>query len=121
MISLGFCNSITEKIIKYNVDRLIDVYCAKYSDRKIKIEKALVKAIIQQESRHKPYCVRFEPGLYASAHWRSKVPAKYRDLKRAYSSAGLMQVLYTTARQMGFRGHPDDLLVESNSIEYGVK
>lgn len=121
MISIGFCNSVTNDVIKDDIERYIQMYCILYSDSKIKIEPALIKAIIQQESRFKPYCVRFEPALFASKKWRLRLPVEYRDNKRAYCSAGLMQILFHTARNEGYTGTPDELITIENSLEFGIK
>jgi hypothetical protein len=61
----------------------------------------LVKAIICQESAWDPNAVRQEPRL-------------------ADASRGLMQILYGTARWMGYPGEPDGLFDPRANIIYGV-
>jgi soluble lytic murein transglycosylase-like protein len=120
MVTLGFCNNITNRIIKTMIDSYIQIYCAKYSTQKIKIEPALVKAIIKQESRFIPYCVRYEKHLKTNEKYLDHIPKKHRTNKLAYSSLGIMQVLYGTARWMKFKGEPEDLLLLKNSLKYGI-
>lgn len=62
----------------------------------------LVKAIIGVESAFRPKAFRNEP--------------KVNDASR-----GLMQILYKTAKSVGFTGEPGDLLTPSINIDYGVK
>lgn len=61
----------------------------------------LVKAIICQESAWNPDAVRYEPRL-------------------ADASRGLMQILFGTARWMGYPGEPDGLYDPRANITYGV-
>ena len=63
---------------------------------------AIVKAIIAAESGFDPQAIRPEPSL--------------RDASR-----GLMQVLYGTARRLGYRGPPEGLFEPAVNILYGVK
>jgi hypothetical protein len=121
MISLGFCNSITNNVVKEKIDYYIDFFIAKHSTSNVIIEKVLVLAIFQQESQMKPYCRRFELDKWNNKEYRSKVPRKYRDDTYAYTSMGIGQIMFMTARDRGYRRCPDDLLIEKYSIEYSIK
>lgn len=63
---------------------------------------ALVMAVISQESAFNPLAKRYE--------------AKYDCY-----SYGLMQILYVTAKDLGYKGQPDELLDINNNLNYGCK
>jgi len=65
------------------------------------LDPLLVKAIVAQESGFQPNAFRAEPRI-------------------GDASRGLMQVLYGTARDMGYRGSADGLFDPATSIEYGT-
>ncbi len=120
MLTLGICNSVTNNIIQANIKSYIFKYCTKYSKSNLTIEPALVKAIIKQECNFKPYSIRFEKHLQTNKKYLKHVPKKYRKDKLAFSSLGCGQVLYATARWLGFRKEPCDLLLMKHSIKYCV-
>lgn len=66
------------------------------------VDPALIKAIIDKESRFNPLALRNEPAI--------------QDASR-----GLMQILLRTARGEGFTGSPADLLNPEINIEYGTR
>ena len=67
-----------------------------YWSRQYEVPSAMVQRIILRESRHRPDA---RNGPYY----------------------GLMQILPATARGMGFRGAPSDLLDAETNLKYGVK
>ena len=73
------------------VNRLIAIYADRYG-----VPEALVHRVVRRESGYNP-------------------------LARNGSYYGLMQILPDTARTMGFRGEPRDLLDASTNLRYGVK
>lgn len=91
--------------------------------RKRKLDADLVMAIIEQESGGaKPtqeLAFRHEPGF-----WRRYLRANplYRDADplRVSSSYGLMQIMYTTAVEMGFTGEPEELVSPRVNIDWGT-
>lgn len=63
---------------------------------------ALVMAVISQESAFNPFAKRYE--------------SKYDCY-----SYGLMQILYVTAKDLGYKGQPEELLDINNNLNYGCK
>ena len=63
---------------------------------------ALVMAVISQESAFNPYAKRYE--------------SKYDCY-----SYGLMQILYVTAKDLGYKGEPEELLNVDVNLDYGCK
>lgn len=62
----------------------------------------LVFGLIEQESDWKPDAYRYEAGINDASY-------------------GLMQILLKTAREMGFRGIPNDLFNPKINVEFGLK
>lgn len=71
------------------------------------VDPALIKAVIKAESNFNPRAFRHEPF----------VP----HLGGPDASYGLMQTLYTTARELGYSGAPEGLFNPETSIEYGTR
>lgn len=70
--------------------------------RKYRVSRALIKAIILAESGFRPDAHRDEPAL-------------------GDASRGLMQMLLSTARALGFNGPPEELYRPDVAIEYGTR
>jgi len=70
--------------------------------RRYNIDPALILAIIHTESNGNPKAYRYE-----------------RHIEDA--SRGLMQILYRTAREMGYYGKPQGLYDPETNINYGTK
>jgi len=70
--------------------------------KKYGVEPALIKAIITIESSFDEKSYRYEP-------------------HRNDASYGLIQILYATAKNLGFKGKPTDLYNPQVNIEYGTK
>lgn len=82
------------------------------------LDPDLIEAVVRTESSGRAAAYRFEPG-----YWRRYLAknATYNTMepRRAAASYGLMQVMYPTARAMGFRGDPEELFVPRTSLHYG--
>lgn len=78
-----------------------DPFILRASDRYV-VDPALIKAVITKESSWSPRAFRAEPQI-------------------GDASRGLMQILYGTARGIGFTGTAEDLFDPSVNIEYGTK
>lgn len=115
MLCLGYANINTNKIIQNRIEYYINKYSKEY-----KIEKALIKAIIKQESNFKPFSIRYEPKLKKAEWYNSKLTETEKNNKLCYCSVGLMQILYLTAKTQNFKGDPEDLLKIEN-MEYSIK
>jgi len=93
------------------------------------IDEKLIKAIIKTESSWNPWAIRVERGFWSRylAGIKSmffKTPEKderwliYPDFVSA--SYGLMQIMLTTAMELGFRfDYPTELLEPNLNIKYG--
>ena len=93
------------------------------------IDERLIRAIIQTESSFNPWAIRVERGFWTRylggiKATFFKTPEKdekwltYPDLVSA--SYGLMQIMLTTAMEMGFRfKYPTELLEPETNIKYG--
>ena len=84
------------------------------------LDPALVKAVVIQESAGKFYAYRYEPDFWTrylqyNAAWMARTPAEVS------ASYGLMQMLYVTAVEEGFRGQPWDLFSPTMALECGCK
>ena len=82
------------------------------------LDPALVKAVVLVESAGKTHAYRFEPGFWlrymaSDPQWDGANP------ERVSASYGLMQVMYSTARQHGFQGSPEHMFVPLVGLEYG--
>jgi len=82
---------------EHDFDAIIDSASAEYN-----VPVALIKAIIAQESNFLAKAYRAEPQI-------------------GDASRGLMQLLYGTAKNLGFTGQPDDLYDPSTNIRLGTK
>ena len=71
------------------------------------VDPALIKAVMRAESNFDPNAVRHEPYV---AH-----------IGGPDASYGLMQTLYSTARELGYTGTPEGLFNPGVSIEYGTR
>jgi soluble lytic murein transglycosylase-like protein len=93
------------------------------------IEERLIRAIIRKESSWNPWAIRVERGFWRR-YWVGikalfiRTPEKderwlaYPDL--VATSYGLMQIMLTTAMELGFRfQYPTELLDPETNINYG--
>lgn len=101
--------------VKQDMDQIFANMAKKY-----KLPRLLLKAVAQVESALDPNAYRFEPGFWDrylknNPEWRGKDP------KVVSASYGLMQIMYTTAWSMGFRGKATDLYDPLINIDLGAK
>lgn len=82
------------------------------------LDPDLVEAVVVTESSGHADAFRFEPDFYAR-YLRDK--PEYRDQipRRVASSYGLMQLMYPTARELGFKGEPEFLFFPDTNLEWG--
>ncbi|MCD0159807.1 transglycosylase SLT domain-containing protein [Deinococcus sp. 6YEL10] len=83
-----------------------------------------VLAVVAVESSGNPSAIRYEPHYYGAymaslPHFRAAA-ARY-GVRSVSSSLGLMQTMYATAYNEGYRGTPLGLLRAGNSLKYGSK
>lgn len=101
-----------------NVD-LEKIFCM--MAKKYQIERALLMAICQVESAFKVDAYRYEPAFW---EWlKEKYPGvwDHRDPKEVSASYGLMQVMYTTAWNLGFRGAGEELYEPVVNVELACR
>ncbi|MGE5357625.1 MAG: transglycosylase SLT domain-containing protein [Bacteroidales bacterium] len=82
------------------------------------LDPALVEAIIAVESSGRANAYRYEPNFFkqylaANPRYAATNP------ERTSASYGLMQILYSTAVQLGFAGDPEYLFVPSVNVQLG--
>ncbi len=94
------------------------------ASQKYHVPIPVILATISTESSGEPNAYRHEPAFYNNyiqntTQWKN---SPYHDKpKRISASYGLMQILYTTAYSVGFRGEPEDLYDPALNIEFGTK
>lgn len=93
-ISLYF---FKEKEKKEDINYLINYYSTKYS-----VPNLLIKAIIETESTFNPYAIG-------------------KDARGNGVALGLMQIKYSTAKDLGFEGEPELLHIPEINLQYGIK
>lgn len=88
--------------------------------KKYRIHKLLIKAVAKTESSLNVYAYRFEPDFF---EWIKKHMPEWKDgdPKIVSASYGLMQLMFTTAWQMGFRGEAADLYNPVINVELGAR
>jgi soluble lytic murein transglycosylase-like protein len=99
---------------KYNSN--IDFYAKKHG-----VDSLIVHAIIQVESQYTVRCSRYEKELVTQKWYSDWIENKYSNNMLAYSSVGIMQILYGTALWLGYRGTPKGLYNLNDNLNYGVK
>jgi len=100
---------------KSTIDKLFCLYSKKY-----RIPKLVLKAVAMTESSLLERSFRYEPGFWDrylknNPEWKDKDPAVVS------ASYGLMQLMWTTAWELGFRGTQEDLWNPVYNIELGAK
>jgi soluble lytic murein transglycosylase-like protein len=85
-----------------------------------KLDPLLIEAICEQESAHKADAFRYEPGFY-DLYLKSHPDYKGAIPRRVSSSYGLMQVMYPTAKQLGYQREPEELFVPHTNLIYGCQ
>ena len=88
--------------------------------KKYRLEKNLVKAVAIVESALDVRAYRHEP-MFWERYLKDNDAWKDKDPKIVSSSFGLMQLMFTTAWQLGFRGQAEDLYNPVINVELGAK
>jgi soluble lytic murein transglycosylase-like protein len=84
------------------------------------LDSNLVQAVVEQESSYRWFAYRFEPAFYT--RYLAHLPEYMdRDPREVSASYGLMQVMYTTALEHGFRGKPWEMFVPSIALDNGCR
>jgi soluble lytic murein transglycosylase-like protein len=93
---------------------------AKKAADELKVPQALVESWIIQESGGRPYAYRFEPAFW-ERYLKGKPEWADLDRDRVSASYGLLQIMFPTARQYGFKGQPEELFVPETNVEIACK
>ena len=80
----------------------------------------LVQAVVEQESGYKFYAYRFEPAFY-SRYLADKPEYHQWTPQECAASIGLMQTMFSTAREHGYEGKPWGLFDPAVSLEFGCR
>jgi len=82
------------------------------------LDPNLVKAVVMVESAGETSAYRYEPGFWMR-YMAHKPEFDGANPRRVSSSYGLMQVMYTTATQHGFKDAPEALFIPLIGLAYG--
>ena len=88
--------------------------------KRYRLEKLLLKAVAMVESSLKVRAYRFEPAFF-DRYLAKKDEWKTRDPNEVSASYGLMQIMFTTAHSLGFRGTAEELYNPVYNIGLGAK
>jgi soluble lytic murein transglycosylase-like protein len=78
----------------------------------------LVEAVVRTESSGNPRAYRAEAQFWVRYLKGKPFYEKYGPA-RAAASYGLMQLMFSTARELGFRGEPEDLYDPETNLRWG--
>lgn len=84
------------------------------------LDPYLVEALIWQESRSQADAFRYEPKFWV--RYLAKLPEyKGTNQRRVASSYGLMQIMYVTAKEIGYGDEPEGLFVPRINLHWGCE
>lgn len=86
---------------------------------KYQIDPDLIEAMVMRESSDTTGATRYEPGFNAQYITRLKLPDD--EGKKRSTSYGLLQIMYQSAIEDGFKGVAEDLIIPEIGLEWGVK
>jgi soluble lytic murein transglycosylase-like protein len=84
------------------------------------LDPKLVTAVVLQESSGNTDAFRYEPAFF-ERYLAHKPEYAGKPRRRVSSSYGLMQIMYSTARQHGYTGDPETLFLPACGLEYGCR
>jgi len=85
----------------------------------------VVGGMIQRESAWDPKAERYEPAFYErylsdNDEWQRRIEHHGWQICHVASSWGLMQIMFVTAWERGYRGNPTDLTAPETNLLYGA-
>jgi len=83
------------------------------------LDSDLLEALVMVESSGRADAFRFEPAFW-SRYLEHNPEYKHENPRRVSSSYGLCQVMYSTARELGFNSDPEMLFVPRVSLHFGA-
>lgn len=84
------------------------------------LDPDLVEAVVQQESSGRWFAYRYEPKFF-ERYLRNKPEYRDADPREVSASYGLMQVMFTTARENGYTGPAWDMFKPEVALDNGCK
>lgn len=84
------------------------------------LDPLLVEAMVLQESAGNTDAFRFERNFW-NRYLKPKKLYVGQNPRRVSSSYGLMQIMYPTACERGFKGQPENLFLPDVGLEWGCK
>lgn len=109
-----YISADTEQLLNSTLKSNIRKYCKLY-----RVEPALILAIIQQESRHNTFAIRYERKLKRTKWYNNLLTKTEKKDRYSYCSMGAGQILFGIAKSHGYKGKPFDLLSPTN-IKYVI-
>ena len=94
-------------------------YINKYA-KQYKIRPELIKAIYKKESDLKTNVMRFEKKLKNKKWYNNLLTEKEKKNNDNFSSVGISQILFGTAKSFGFKGTVYELKELDNNTKYSV-
>jgi soluble lytic murein transglycosylase-like protein len=102
------------RLVSENIRRMIEVVADKYS-----INPDLIEAMVIKESSGNAMAIRYEPAFYRNYIVKLNLPED--EGKKRATSYGLLQIMYQSAIEDGFKSIAEDLLIPNVGLEWGVK
>jgi soluble lytic murein transglycosylase-like protein len=90
------------------------------SAKRWNVERNVLRAVAEVESSMDQRAYRFEPRFW-DTYLKNNPRWRDRDPKEVSASYGLMQIMYTTAAQLGFDGPGEELYNPAFNIELGAR
>lgn len=116
MIKNVYISNNTYKMLEDMKYKAIEKYSKIYH-----INPALIFALCEKESNNNPFAIRIEHHLKRARWYRRALTGIEYVKDYYYCSFGYMQILYGTARHIGYMGTPFGLLNVNKAIKYGTK
>ena len=110
-----YISTATDKILSKEFEKY-----TKYFAKQYKMDSALIRAIVEKESRDYFGAIRYEKHLRKAKWYLKTLTKEEKKDSFSYCSLGKMQVLFGIAKSYGFKGKPFELLEPKNSLVYGV-
>ena len=104
--------------ISFSEEEMKRMFCL--GAKKYRLDKRLVMAVAMVESAWNPHAYRFEPKFW-DRYLANNPEFNHMKPEEASASYGVMQIMYTTAVQFGFKGDPKELYDPVVNILLGCK
>lgn len=92
-----------------------------FAAKQVGLDPDLVEGVMLQESSARADAFRVEPEFYAKYLASLPFYASFNNPRRVGSSYGLMQIMFSTAREYGYTGAPEGLFDIETNLKLGAK